>query len=225
MVPSLLSLPLPLWSPSHRLLPAVIWRAMPLHQATYLLPPFPNLPLLSLTVSPPVLVAPHTQRKKTFCLTNKSLLPPCVSVCVRASYFCLSVSLSLSLSLCLLWEPTEEQSAGVYVKEYRERRRRGKKQAPLSSLFSLLSLLFYILSSFFFFNTDALFPLLSLSTPGWLNYFKILCLWLSISPSLRAALILSPTHANTLYSGVFYCCDCWMNENIVGSPSMPGTLL
>lgn len=90
---------------------------------------------LRLSLSPPlhlhVLVASSTQRKKTICLTNKSLLPPCVCVCLS------------------LWrEQTQEQSAGVYVKEYRSKQ-------PLLSL-SLCCFCSFASSHPFY--SDALFP-------------------------------------------------------------------
>lgn len=183
---SLLSLPL--WSPSHRLLPAVTWRAAPSHRATYLL-------LLSPPYTPPrllffffmVLFLLNSKKRKKRKPSAWQIIPSfelvceCVCVSLPLSYLCHPPSFSLSVA----WA-----DRGAVSRCLCQRKQRGRETSSAVLLFlSLPSFLFCILSSF---SCRRSFPGRSLSTPASLNRSKILCLWLSISLSL--------TRANTRFS-------------------------
>ncbi len=137
---------------------------MPFHQATYLLP---CLPLLSLTLlssssssSSSCSASSSTQRKKTFCLTNKSLLPPyaCVSLTFVSLYLC------HCLSLCVSAVGADRGAVSRCLCQRIQRETQEGKQAAHSSSFSLSHLCSFTSSRPFY--SDALFPHLSLSTPA-----------------------------------------------------------
>lgn len=206
---------------------------MPFHQATYLAPPPPHL-FLCFTLSPPslssllhlhVLVAPPLKGERP---SAWQINPFFLLASVRVSLFHLCLSSLLSFSLCLLWEQAEEQSAGVYVKEYTERRRRQNKQrSPPFFPSPVFSLLYF----FYFLNSNALFFPLALANHS--SLIKLLQKSLSMSLdviSLLAAWILSLTHANAppflsipSASKVFHCCDC-QKETLLGSVWFTGLI-
>lgn len=139
---------------------------------------------------------------------------------------CIFVIVCLPLSVA---EPTEEQSAGVCVKEYRERQRcrRGYKQRALIP-FSLCRLCSFT-SSHSFLLRCSFFPLPSSSALSkHSSLIKLLQISLSQKPSMSLffslpPLLLAPgsnslAHTQTLH-------NCQRNENIFTSTSQSGTLL
>lgn len=159
------------------------------------------------------------QRRKTICLTNKSLLPPRERACLSLSP--LSLLAFVVLPLSVVGAGRGAVSRCLCQRIHGETQE--AKQAALSSFFfPLLSLVFYIF--FYFLNSNALFFPLALANHS--SLIKLLQKSLSMSLdviSLLAAWILSLTHANAppflsipSASKVFHCCDC-QKETLLGS--------
>lgn len=176
---------------------------MPFHQATYLLlppPPTSSLPHLlssSLSSCP---VSSSAQRKKIFCLKNKSILPPCVCVCVCVLplSLCIFVIVSVSLSVAGADRGAVSRCLCQRIQRERERRRRGNKRHSL--LFSVCCLCSFTSSRPFYSNAH-FFPCALAKHSSLIKLLQIsLSLTLDIFFPPRLALSLSLTHANTWLS-------------------------
>lgn len=195
---------------------------MPFHQATYLAPP-PSTPLSLLhpfsssfsSSSSSCSGSSSAQRRKTICLTNKSLLPPRERACLSLSPLSLLAFVVLPLSVVGAGRGAVSRCLCQRIQE--------AKQAALSSFF-FPSPVFSLLYFFYFLNSNALFFPLALANHS--SLIKLLQKSLSMSLdviSLLAAWILSLTHANAppflsipSASKVFHCCDC-QKETLLGS--------